>query len=201
MTECLSCPQPPNAAAVALQLQQTALQAEECLYDLERSLRAGTNPPTLILTTTAAQPVGANTSTTLPAVATATTFANSSLRVVSNFAIPTPPGVYLCGVNLNATVTAGVLIDNSLRSVSISVRESGIFAPTEPDLYTATKTVYEPNNGNGVDMNLTATVTVEEMNSVHFSFLHNNTGATVTLATGMTLWMTRLSDRVALRVV
>ena len=75
MSNCLDCPDEQNYAAIALQLQETALQAEQCLYDAEVALRAAVNPATIVRTTSINQSVAANVKSSIGTISGVTTFA------------------------------------------------------------------------------------------------------------------------------
>ena len=64
MTDCFTCAEPENYAAVALKMQETALRAESCIYDLENRLRGAVNQPTLIVPVSSAG-ILANTQTNI----------------------------------------------------------------------------------------------------------------------------------------
>lgn len=205
MTNCLTCPQPENYAAVALQLQNTALQAEACLFELDRQLQMATNPPTIIMTSGSPQVIAANTLTDLLAgtfvfsnipPATSAFIATPSLILISN---TLPPGVYEAGVALNATAT-GAVDDNSLRVLRVRTKKMGTPTNATPD-FSAEITVYEPNNGAGSDMSMATTVTLDGTQDVLFSFVHTNTSSTLSIATGAMFWLSRLSNQVAFRAV
>lgn len=198
MSNCLDCPDPENYAAIALQLQETALQAEECLYEVETQLRRVTNPQTLLYTLsgpTAGIPVSTRTRIGLTA---GTAWANSDL---TQWFTPLgfPPGVWQLGATVTATATGAVTVD-SIRELFVTVR--GLNDPTTAaDRFAAVATCTEPNNGNGVDLTVSTVAVVNELEKVEFFFRHSNAGSTVVVATGALFWGTRLSDATALRVV
>lgn len=205
MTNCLTCPQDPNYAAVALQLQNTALQAEACLFELDQQLQFATNPPTVIMTSAAPQVISANTQTDLQASTivfsnvppvTSAFIASPSLGLLS---ATLPVGVYQVGAALNATAT-GAIDDNSLRILRVRTKRMGTPVDATPD-FSAEITIYEPNNGNGSDMSIASTVTLDGSQDVLFSFVHTNTSSTLSIATGAMYWFSRLSDQVAFRTV
>lgn len=206
MTECLTCPQPENYAAVALQLQHTALQAEACLFDLERRLRAATNRPTTVLTSTATQTIDANTLTDLGTGGMTVNFNNipatslsTPVTSLTNLGPNLPVGVYEVGVSLNAIAT-GAVDDNSLRFIRIRTKKAGT-PVNAPEDFLSEETIYEPNNGNGSDMTLITTVTLNGSQELFFSFQHTNVSSTINISIGATFWWARLSDQVALRTV
>lgn len=204
MTQCLTCPEPENYAAVALQLQNTALQAEACLFELDRQLQMATNPPTIVMTS-AGQIITANTLTDLTAGALAfsnvppATSAFITVPALTSIATILPPGVYQAGACINATAT-GAINDNSLRVLRVRTKKMGTPTDATPDFSTEI-TVYEPNNGNGSDMSIAATVTLDGTQDILFSFVHTNVASTISIASGAIFWVSRLSNQVALRTV
>jgi len=199
MTECLTCPQPENYAAVALQLQNTALQSEACLFSIEQQLRTATNPLTTIITSTATESVAANVLTDLGITSFTLNFSNWTASQLVNLGPNLPAGVYQVGVMLTATA-AGVVDDNSLRVLRIRTKKAG--TPTDsPADFSDEITIYEPNNGNGSDMSLFTTVTLNGTQELLFSFVHTNTSSLITIAAGARYWWSKLSDQVALRTV
>lgn len=195
----MTCPHPENYAAIALQLQNTALQAEACLHDLQRRLRQGTNPLTTVLTSTGAELTIANNLQDLGVTAFTVNFSNWTAIQLVGLGPNLPPGVYQVGASLTATAT-GAVDDNSLRILRIRTVPAG--APTNSVAdFSDEVTIYEPNNGNGSDMTLMTTVTLNGNQSLRFSFDHTNTSSTISIGIGATYWWSRLSDQVALRTV
>jgi len=199
MTECLTCPEPENYAAVALQLQNTALQAEACLFDLEKQLRNGTNPLTTIVTSTGAELTVANVLADLGVTSFTTNFSNWTAVQLVDLGPNLPPGVYQVGAMLTATAT-GAVNDNSLRILRIRTIKSGSPTNAAAD-FSDEVTIYEPNNGQGSDMSLLTTVTLNGNQELRFTFLHTNTSSTISIGIGARYWWSKLSDQVALRAV
>jgi len=199
MTQCLTCPQPENYAAVALQLQNTALQAEACLFELQKQLRNGTNPLTTILTSTGAELTTANVLQDLGVTAFTINFSNWTAVQLVGLGTNLPAGVYQVGAMLTATAT-GVVDDNSLRVLRIRTKRAGTPTDAVAD-FSDEVTIYEPNNGNGSDMSLMTTVTLDGSQELLFSFTHTNTSSTLSIGVGARYWWSKLSDQVALRTV
>lgn len=200
MSNCLDCPDEQNYAAIALQLQETALQAEACLYEVETLLRQVTNPPTVLFTVTGIEPVSANVFQRIGEAAGTTVFANSPRINMSTVSVDWTAGVWEVGVCVTA-VSSGATTVDSIRELSIGVLPSN--APTSPSIPTAafsSITTTEPNDGVGVDMTHSTVVIVEEGEEVAFFFRHTN-ASIVNIQAGALYWATRLSDSTALRVV
>lgn len=199
MTECLTCPQPENYAAVALQLQNTALQAETCLFELERQLRNGTNPLTTVVTSTGAELTAANVLQDLGVTSFTTNFSNWPIVQIVSLGPNLPAGVYQVGAMLTATAT-GVVDDNSLRILRIRTMKPGSPTNAAAD-FSDEVTIYEPNNGQGSDMSLLTTVTLNGNQELRFSFLHTNTSSSISIGIGARYWWSKLSNQVALKAV
>lgn len=192
--DCFTCPQPANYAAVALQLQKTALDAENCIYPLEMALRGAANRPTVVNISSSAPSVAPATRQRI-ALSTTPTFSNSAILFIQT----TPPaGIYETGVWLNATA-AGATTDNSFRQIEIVTRP--LSAPsTTPDDYSVANVMYESNSGNGMDMLLNTTVALDGLSMIQYYFTHNN-ASNVIIATGAIFWWTKISDATIPRVV
>lgn len=193
MTDCFTCPQPANYAAVALQLQQTALQAENCIFTLEQRLRGAVNLPTLVVPATAGGFV-ANLFQLL-SLGTAT-FQNSS--TITSFTNPLPRGVYQAGLSFTIAAT-GVVNDNTYRFAVIATRNT-YAAFSVPDNYSVFETAFESSSGNGMDMTIHTVIESDGNDIVRFAAQHGNTSSTCTVTSGLA-WVTRLSDLDAPRVV
>lgn len=197
------CPEPANLADISLQLEQTALQAEACIFDKERLLRSAVNKPTIIVVSGAPQVLGT--------VATPLTTAYSPLYTNIGWNIYNSPagavptwnnvaqmgGVWLVGVALNATAV-GAVTDNSARSLFINTITDVIGTGTTQ----AIETLFEPNVGGGVDMSLTTVInTTQSVDQFQAVFFHNNVASNVTIAAGAIFWATRLGDSQIVKVV
>lgn len=198
MTDCFLCPGDENYAAVALQLQQTAQQAEACLYDLEHALRAAVNPPTVFVTTTATQTVLANNNSQIALAASSVTFSNVALSSTLFPQTPLGAGMWHIGASLNCVATGAVTVD-SVRVLEIRSRKQTDFA-----LGVSTNSVQstqdEPNNGTGVDFSFSTIFPLTDTDVVQFRFLHSN-ASSVNISIGARFWMTRLSSQFNAKVV
>ncbi len=199
MTECLTCPQDPNYAAIALQLQNTALQAETCLFELEEQLRNATNPLTTVVTSTGTESIAANVLVDLGVTSFTINFSNWTAVQVAGLGSNLPPGVYQVGASITA-IAAGAVDANSLRVLRIRTKKSGTPTNAVAD-FSDEITIYDPNNGNGVDMSIMTTVTLDGNQELLFSFVHTNTSSLMNISIGATYWWSKLSDQVALRTV
>lgn len=193
MTDCFTCAEPENYAAVALKMQETALRAESCIYDLENRLRGAVNQPTLIVPVSSAG-ILANTQTNITPSGTPT-YQNSAFSAF-NLTF-TPRGVYQVGLYFTITAT-GAVNDNTYRFAVIYVRDV-YDALTVPNKYNVYETVFESNNGSGMDMAISTVVELDGSDQVRFAAQHGNTSSNCSL-TGFA-WLTRLADLDAPRVV
>ncbi len=194
--DCFTCPQPANYAAIALQLQKTAFDAENCIYPLEAQLRAAANRSTVVNVTSSLQAVSFATRTTIAFSNLTCTFSNSETSFLSS---APPPGIYHVGIWLNATA-AGAVTDNSFRQLEIVTRP--LLAPSVvPDDTSVSLVIFESNNGNGMDMGLDTLVTLDGLQAIRFEFLHANAGSAVNIAAGAIVWWTKISDLEIPRVV
>lgn len=192
MTDCFTCAQPANYAAVALQLQQTAIQAENCIYGLETRLRAAINLPAFVVPVSASG-ITANAQQIL-GFGTAT-FQNSIITTLNN---SLPRGVYQVGLSFNIAAT-GAVNDNTYRFAQIGVRPN--LAPlSQPNSFNVFETTFESNSGNGMDMALHTVIESDGGDRVVFYAQHGNTSSTCNVTFGLA-WVIRLSDLDSPRVV
>lgn len=192
MTDCFTCAAPENYAAVALKLQQTAIDAENCIFALEQRLRGAVNPLTLIAPIT----LGSFPSDAESIFGMGTpTFHNSTYN---NFNTAMPRGIYQVGMYFTITAV-GAVNDNTYRFARISTR-SVYSAASVPNSQSVFQTTFEANTGNGMDMMLHTTVTSDGTDKIQFFAQHGNTSSNCTTTNGVG-WVSRLSDLDAPRVV
>lgn len=192
MTDCFTCAEPENYAAVALKLQQTAIQAENCIYALETRLRAAINMPAFVVPVSAAA-IPANAQVIL-GFGTAT-FQNS---IITSFNNALPRGVYEVGLSFNIAAT-GAVNDNTYRFAQIGVRP--LLAPlSQPNSFNVFETSFESNSGNGMDMAVHTVVESDGGDRVIFYAQHGNISSSCNVTFGLA-WAVRLSDLDAPRVV
>lgn len=198
MSNCVDCPDEQNYAAIALQLQETALQAEACLYAVETSLREVTNPETILLTMTGSQGAAVNVLTRIGGGVGTVTFANTPRINFLTTSIPWTPGVWEVGACITVTSTGAVTAD-SLRELFIITRRTND-STAIPDTFQSVLTMTEPNDGVGVDMSHTTVVVLDEGEEIRF-YIRTTNVTGVTVAAGALFWASRLSDASSLRVV
>ena len=205
----LDCPNQENYAAVAKQLHETALQAEERIYCLEQQLRYAVNRETLVLTTTVDMgPFPSSSGTTSnggfaifqTSTASTLTFLNFELPVSTGTGWLLPAGLWHVGC-YGATFSVGAANDNTYRQVRI------IRGRVDPDtggldyLEEASHTAFETANGVQILITVSDVFKVEEGDRILFAFRHGNTSSNVSIAPGAIIWFTRLSDADVIRVI
>lgn len=187
----LSCPAGVNFAAIAKQLHETALQAEDKIRCLEDGLLSAINKPLFIQRTnlTVAVADGVNGSILNTQAGMVTLFKNSDLEYSGAWEgrHPSLRSMYWVGGFIEATA-AGVVDDNTYRRLAIEVR--GI-----SDLnisYSSNKTLFENNVGLGGRMSVTDVISMTGRELVQFRFSHGNTSSSMNV-TSARFWVHQLS--------
>jgi hypothetical protein len=194
VTDCFTCVEPENYAAVALKMQETALDAEQCIFALEQRLRGAVNQPTLVVPFTSVG-IPDNFQWELANAFVTPTFQNSSS---STFNTILPRGIYQAGLSFTITAS-GAVNDNTYRFAIIFTRKA-YAALTVPNKFNVFETSFESNNGAGMDMTLHTVIESDGNDQVHFATQHGNTSSTCNITAGIA-WVSRLSDLDAPRVV
>lgn len=194
----LDCPEPENYAAVALQLQETALQAEARLYAVERTLRAAANRFTFVQTTTAAitgLTTGQFQSISPVFVANTVNFNNWPGRTSVTDSVFNPPGGGLYQVGFYGNVIAsGAVTDNSYRQLRISQTRTPVGEVSDVTVDVAQATVFEANVGGGMDIIVTAVFNAINGDLFRFELDHSNVGSTLNVSSGAIYWVTYLGS-------
>ncbi len=196
----ISCLEPPNYAAIAKKLHSTALDAEERIYCLEQSLRAGINRPTWIGRTTVDIPGITASSLTDPYDGTQfssflgspeTVFQNSEFNYYLTFPEIVPAGVWHVGAFADA-FASGTVNDNTFRALAAETGAAG---------NVMWRTTSESNSGAGNLLTLSTVWPFDGETTLAFKYCHGNTSSTMTIRSGATFWLTKLSDLPPLRVL
>lgn len=214
----LACMDGHNMAAVALQLQHTARQAEERIYNLERRLRASLNRPTIVQRSTALiTGIAADPTTGLQSIGPAGggTFVTDFNNTGQNQNIDTGnrtlygslgEGLYEFGLSANL-IASGAVTNNSYRIFRIVQTrldpELDLISPApfgEHEMDENSLTLYESNTGVGVDGTVSAVFHMHAADRVHFVVQHQNLGSTLNSSIGCLIWMTKLSTNDAVVV-
>lgn len=207
----LACMDGENMAAIALQLQNTALQAEDRIYRLERELRASLNRPTIVQRSTALITgivadvfVGYQSIGPFGGGTFVTDFNNTGINENIDTGNRTfyqrlGPGVYEFGISANL-IASGAVTDNSYRIFRIVqtrlIPELDLITPVpfgEHEVDENSLTLYESNTGVGVDATVTAVFRMQEADRVDFVVQHANAGSTLNASIGTLIWMSKLS--------
>lgn len=197
----LDCPDPDNYAAVALQLQETALQAEGRLYEVERTLRAAANRPTIVQTTTAVRTgiVSGFFADIQPGlVATTTNFNNMPVGwSYSTIEVLPGAGMYDIGCCLNL-IASGAVNDNSVRIVRIQqLRNQPGGGLLQDVIDTAEGVIFEANVGGGMDITVSGTFHLLPGDEINIEFQHSNVASTMNVSSGAIYWTTFLGSEAA----
>lgn len=207
MTIDLSCPAGANVAAIALQLEQTALQAEANIFSLEQRLRAALNRPTIVqrstvlITGIVADPFTGDQSIgpTLSVGTFVTDFNNTGVdRSIDETSRQIfgelGEGEYEIGISANL-IASGAVTDNTYRLFRILLSRQdptqidGQFVAQETAL-----TLFETNTGVGVDACVVGTFRLKATDRIKFVASHNNTGSTLNGSIGIMVWLSKLSS-------
>lgn len=202
----LACMDGENMAAVALQLQHTARQAEDRIYRLEQRLRAASNRPTKVQRSTALrtglvpdplfgyQSIGPNGGGSY-----VTDFDNTGVQADIDSTSRTlfarlGEGLYEFGVSCNL-IASGAVNDNTYRIVRIvNFRLDPTAVLGEVEAESSSLTLYESNTGIGVDFDVTAVFRMEAGDRVDFVVQHANASSNLNSSIGAMVWLTKLSS-------
>lgn len=214
----LSCMDGENMAAIALQMQHTARQAEERIFTLEKQLRAATNRPTIVqrstalITGIAPDPVSGYQSIGPAGGGSFVTDFNNTGNSgpidtgSRTFFSTLGPGLYEFGMAANLIASGGVT-DNSYRIFRIVLTrldpELDLTSPApfgEHEMDEASLTLYESNTGVGVDATVVAEFRVAEADRIHFVVQHANAASSLNASIGTLIWMSKLSTNDAVVV-
>jgi hypothetical protein len=204
----LSCPEPENYAAIAKQLHETALQAEQRIYELEYQLRAAANRPTIIQTTTVAETgIIANSDELIgPTFGSGftTNFNNTTLdsdeQIANNNDVFNVLGEGIYEVGLMASAIASGAVDaNTYRTFRIQQytpdpTSSGPLQIAMALIDHVGYTSFDSNVGNGVDVTLVGEFRIRAGDVIFFTLIHGNTSSNMTVPTGAVGWLSKLSD-------
>lgn len=200
----LSCPDGGNYAAIAKQLHETAVQAEERIFELEQELRSAVNRPTIVQIFTAPQ-TGyiANFEANFGSSVGPFTYAFNNIPgdcTVDNddtAYIQLGEGVYEIGVAATA-VPAGAVNDNSIRiwqikhyrpdPSSVDIVLSGFSFVDRTGM-----TKVEANSVIGVKVAMAGTFRIRPGDRILFTLLHTNVASTINIS-DISCYMSKVSD-------
>jgi len=204
----LDCPQEANLAAVAKQLHETAVQAEEQIAFAEQQMRAAVNLPTVVRTSTANfTGISSGTVQDLNQLTVATTFDNTTggsgfgPQLFGGFTQFLGAGLYEVGLTCTV-VASGAVTDNSIRQFLIQQRRPDPTALLgEVVIQTSGIVLFESNTGVGVEASFVGEFRAEPGDRFAFLFYHENVGSTVTVNSGANLWASKISESTLTRVL
>lgn len=202
----LSCPTDQSYAAIAKQLHQTALEAEQRIFGLDQLLRSAGNRPTMVqVSASAVTGIPASTEWNIGSIGGAnysTLFNNTAAEFIDDTNIFTILGEGIYEVGMFAHMRAsGVVNDNSQRYFSVfHHRPDQATAGTLQRVTEATQHLFEPNAGIGVDCCVVNTFRAQREDRVSFSVFHTNTSSTISVFSGSIVYLTKLSDTTVVTV-
>jgi hypothetical protein len=207
--EDMDCLEPENYAAVAKQLHETAVEAEERIYCMEKLLRYAVNRETYVLTTTAdmgpfssssgTDPFGGS-SLFSPSHTFTNTFLNFPLPINSFTGRTLPVGMWHVGA-YGATFSVGAANDNTYRQMRIVRARTDPVTGSSIYIDEVSHTTFETANGVQMLMTVSGVFRVEEGDRILILFRHGNTSSGVSVASGAIAWFTKLSDSDVVRVI
>jgi hypothetical protein len=212
----LSCMTGDNVAAIALQMQKTALEAEARILLLEQKLRYAVNAPTIIQTSTAnitglvfnlvgeqsVGPFGGGTFTTN----FNNTNSNRNIDESSRSLIgELGEGEYEIGVYVSLS-PSGTVDDNTFRAITIAVDRLdptviSTITPSERRVCESVYTAFEANAAIPVDMCVTLRFRLTALDRIKFLCTHGNTSSSLTALAGTIVWLTKISTADSVVVV
>jgi hypothetical protein len=204
----LSCPSSEeNFAAIAKQLHQTAVQAEDRIYDLEFQLRAAANRPTIIqVSDTLETGIFAGTMQLIgprAGVSFVTTFNNTvhnSTNGVANsndFFPAVGEGVYEVGFTCTAIASGAATADSyrifriqhhTADSTSAGTIQVGFRLVDE-----ISHTIVEASTGLGVEVSIAGHFRLLSTDRIFVTLVHNN-ASNINISIGAKLWAHKASD-------
>ena len=204
----LDCPTGANMAAIAKQLHETAVQAEQRIYALEQQLRAAANRPTLVQVTDALQTgmvTGAeNIIGTTSGFSFVTTFNNTAVESGESISNNDEPfnilgeGLYEIGMFANV-VPSGAVTAGSFRHIRVQQYtpdplSTGPLVAGFRRVQDASYTTFEPNVGIGMDTCVGGQFRIRPGDRIFFTLEHNNAASTLNVSIGSIGWMCKVSD-------
>lgn len=199
----VACPQPDNMAAIALQMQRTALETEAQLFAIENLLSASLNRPTWVIDTTVnVTGIAALTEQFLLSGASAVErFNNTGVDLNLSTWVELPfTGLwqvgYTCVVVASGTVDNNSYRDFILRHGRPFPSPLGFVTIWEEDYL-----LYETNTGLGTDGGVVTEFSAQAGDVVTPIFQHANVSSTLTMNATMRMWATLLSTPDQAKVV
>jgi hypothetical protein len=207
----LDCPEPENYAAIAKQLHETAQQAEDRVYCIEKLLRYAVNRETYVATTTTTMGSFSSSDGTNPLTGSAIFTSGQPLTVnFANFPVEQirlsggqwliPAGVWHIGV-YGASFCVGAASDNTYRQIRIRRSRVNPLNGSLDTLNEIAHTSFESANGVQILMNASGVLRIDLDDRITFTFRHGNTASNVSIDVGAIVWFTKLSEADVSRVI
>lgn len=199
----VACPQPDNMAAIALQMQRTALETEAALFAIENQLSASLNRPTWVIDSTA-NVVGITALVDqflLAGAAAVERFNNTGVDLnLSSWVVLPFTGLWQVGYSC-IVVASGVVDDNSYRDFKLRHGRPFPSPLGFTTIWEEDYLLYETNTGTGVDGGVVAEFNAQAGDVVAPMLQHANTSSTLTMQVPMRMWATLLSTPDQAKVV
>lgn len=201
----LACPLPDNMAAVALQMQATALDAEARIFVMERGLRAAVNRPAWMRRSTVqVTGIAANVdSDVLNGASTVEDFNNSGYSATASNGGGALPydGLWQIGLSVT-TIASGTVTDNTHRTFIVQhVRPNSASSTGFVEIWREELTLYETNTAVGADACVLVEVVARAGDSFRCLLNHGNTGSTMNVPAGTRLWAALISSADTVKVM
>ena len=209
----LSCPEEQNYAAVAKQIHETALEAEQLIFASEQQMRAAVNLPAVLVTSTAAiTGLSASQPWDISLGTFVTTFDNTAGGSGSTTGSFTPMnfgffteflGAGLYEVGLCLTVVASGAVDNDTyrQFLILHLRPDPTQVTGEREIQTSGIIMFESATGVGSEVSFVGHFRAEPGDRFQFLFTHGNVSSTMNINTGVLVWATKVSESTLNRVL
>lgn len=199
----VACPQPDNMAAIALQMQRTALETEAALFTIENQLHASLNRPTWVIDSTVNVTglVSLVDQFLLSGASAVERFNNTGVDLNLSTWVELPfTGLWEVGYSC-IVIASGAVNDNSYRHFKLRHGRPfpsplGVTTIWEEDYM-----LYETNTGTGCDGVVVTELNAQAGDVVIPVFNHGNTSSTLNMNTPMRMWATLLSTPDQVKVV
>lgn len=210
----LSCMDGANVAAIALQMEKTALEAEANIFSAEQRLRAALNRPTIVqrstvlITGLVANPFSGEQSIgpSLSGGTFVTDFNNTGVNrdideTSRQIFGELGEGVYEIGISANL-IASGAVTDNSFRLFRIvNSRQDFTQVDGQIAVQTASLNTFETNTGVGVDATVVGIFRLKATDRIKFLVTHANVGSTLNGSIGIMVWLSKLSSNDSVVIV
>lgn len=199
----VACPQPDNMAAVALQMQRTALETEAELFAIENQLHASLNRPTWVIDSTAVVTGMASLvdNFLLSGASAVERFNNTGVDLNLSTWVELPfTGLWQVGFTC-IVIASGAVVDNSYRDFKLRHGRPFPSPLGFTTIWEEDYLLYETNTGTGCDGGVVAEFNAQAGDVVAPLLQHANTSSTMNMNVPMRMWATLLSTPDQAKVV